>query len=180
MNKGRIKTDNSFLKSKINLRLNHLPDKDEIRILDCFAGESVIWKAIKSQTAKKTTILSIDKKPYSLLRGDNIRYLKVLNLDSYDIIDLDSYGIPFSQLEVLFQRGYRGIIFITFTQSIMGGLPKKMLQFLGYPKSMIEKCPTLLYRNGLEKFKLYLAKQGIKKIYIIRKNTKYYICIDKT
>jgi hypothetical protein len=182
MNKRRIKTDNSYFITKVNLRLRHLPKKDEIKVLDCFAGESKIWKSIKKTTNKRINVIGIDKKKYNnTLKGDNVKYLKALNLNKYDVIDLDAYGIPFKQLEIIFQKKYKGKVFITFIQSIFGQLPEEMLLNLGYTKSMIKKCPTLFNLNGLEKFKLYLAKRGIKRIYsITKKYNKHYIytCIE--
>lgn len=178
MNRPRIKTDNSYLSSKINLRINHLPDKQNIKVLDCFAGKSRIWKEIKRKSNKDINVIGIDRISYgSTLKGDNIKYLKGMNLNKYDIIDLDAYGIPFRQLEIVFRKKYRGILFITFVQSIFGRLPIRMLEKIGYTRNMIKKCPTLFNRNGIEKFKQYLAVNGIEKIAIINKNNKKYLYI---
>lgn len=178
MNNRQIKTDSSYLSTKINLRIKHLPDKKDIKILDCYAGKSRIWNEIKRKSNKNINIVGIDKKPYgSSLRGDNIKYLRGMDLNKYDIIDLDSYGIPFKQLEIIFKKGYKGILFVTFIQSIFGRLPIKLLERIGYTKNMITKCPTLFNRNGIEKFKQYLAINGIRKIIIINKNNKKYLYI---
>jgi len=178
MNRRQIKTDNSYLNSKINLRVNHLPDQQSIKVLDCFAGRSRIWKEIKKKSNKNINVVGIDRISYgSTLKGDNVKYLKGMNLDKYDIIDLDAYGVPFKQLEIIFKKKYKGILFITFVQSIFGRLPVRMLTKIGYTKNMIRKCPTLFNRNGIEKFKQYLAINGIKKIIIINKNNKKYLYI---
>jgi len=178
MNRLQIKTDNSYLNTKINLRINHLPDQQSIKVLDCFAGRSRIWKKIKEKSSKNINVVGIDRISYgSTLRGDNVKYLKGMDLDKYDIIDLDAYGIPFRQLEIIFQKRYRGILFVTFVQSIFGRLPVRMLNKIGYTRSMIKKCPTLFNRNGIEKFKQYLAMNGIRKIVIINKNNKKYLYI---
>jgi len=179
MNRPQIKTDNSYLNSKINLRTNHLPDIQTIKVLDCFAGRSLIWEEIKRRSSKNINVIGIDRISYgSTLRGDNIKYLKGMNLDKYDIIDLDAYGIPFRQLEIIFRKRYRGILFITFVQSIFGRLPVRMLMKIGYTRNMIRKCPTLFNRNGIGKFKQYLAINGIKRMTIINKNNKKYIYIS--
>jgi len=178
MNRLQIKTDNSYLNTKINLRMNHLPDQQSIKVLDCFAGKSRIWKEIKRKSNKNINVVGIDRISYgSILKGDNVKYLKGMNLDKYDIIDLDAYGVPFRQLEVIFRKRYRGILFVTFVQSIFGRLPVRMLTKIGYTRNMIKKCPTLFNRNGIEKFKQYLAINGIKKIIIINKNNKKYLYI---
>jgi len=93
MNRRQIKTDNSYLNTKINLRMNHLPDKKSIKVLDCFAGRSRIWEKIKRKSFKNINVVGIDRISYgSTLKGDNVKYLKGMDLDKYDIIDLDAYG----------------------------------------------------------------------------------------
>lgn len=101
-----------------------------------------------------------------------------MDLSKYNIIDLDSYGIPFNQLEVIFSKRYTGIIFITFVQSRQGALPQKFLLNLGYSLQMIQKIPTLFYRNGFDKFKEYLALNKITEIYYKEIINKYYIKIE--
>lgn len=82
MNRQQTKTDNSYLNSKINLRMNHLPDKQNIKVLDCFAGKSRIWKEIKKRLFKNINVVGIDRiSRGSTLKGDNIKYLKGMNLD---------------------------------------------------------------------------------------------------
>ena len=179
MNRQQIKTDNSYLNSKINLRVNHLPDQQSIKVLDCFAGRSRIWKEIKRKSSKDINVIGIDRISYgSTLKGDNVKYLKGMDLNKYDIIDLDAYGVPFKQLEIIFKKKYKGILFVTFVQSISGRLPVRMLEKIGYTRKMIKKCPTIFNKNGIEKFKQYLAINGIKKIIIINKNNKKYIYIS--
>lgn len=139
---------------------------------------SRIWKEIKKKSNRNINVVGIDRISYgSTLKGDNVKYLKGMNLDKYDIIDLDAYGVPFRQLEIIFKKKYKGILFITFVQSIFGRLPVRMLEKIGYTRNMIKKCPTLFNRNGIEKFKQYLAINGIKRIIIINKNNKKYLYI---
>lgn len=158
--------------------MNHLPGKESIKVLDCFTGKSIIWEEIKRESDKDINVIGIDRISYgSTLKGDNIKYLKGMNLDKYDIIDLDAYGIPLRQLEIIFRKRYRGILFVTFVQSIFGRLPVRMLEKIGYTRKMIEKCPTLFNRNGIEKFKQYLAINNIKIITIIKRNNKRYLYI---
>ena len=78
MSKGRIKTDNSFLSDKIKLRLNHLPRQDNINVLDCFAGEGVIWDSIKKRTDKSITVVGIEQKNKKgvYLKGNNLKFIK--------------------------------------------------------------------------------------------------------
>jgi len=171
------KTDNSHFAEKIKIRCLSLPAKKEINILDCFAGKKELWNKIKNLAGSKTiNVVSIDKRPFeTVLRGDNRKYLKGMNLDTFDVIDLDAYGVPFDQLECIFEKHYEGTVIVTFIQSIYGELPKKLLCKLGYTLKMIKKCPTLFNKDGLRKFEEYLALNGVRKIRIITINRKNYL-----
>jgi len=172
-----MKTDNSHFEAKIKLRIDHLPQKKDIIVLDCYAGTGRIWNWIKKECpGKNIKVLAIEKeqgKNKLALVGDNLKYLSTIDLSKFDIIDLDAYGIPFDQIEILYTRGYHGIVFVTAIQSMMGALPKKMLLRLGYTEKMIEKIPSIFNKNGIGKLKniLYLyGCQYISGYFIDRKN----------
>ena len=176
-------TDNSYLKEKIELRLEslNLIKKGEINILEAFAGDGIVWQKVQNITNKKLNILKIDikngKKGVYLI-GDNRKFIPLFKFENYDIIDLDAYGIPFYHLEVIFKKKYKGIVHVTAIQSGMGRLPNGLLKSLGYSKNMIKKIPTLFNRNGLDKLKNYLYLNGIKEIkgyFINRKNYFYFL-----
>lgn len=179
---NKVQTNNSYLEGKVKLRLENLPGENTINVLDCYRGNSEIWDKIKKSTDKQINIIGIDKKNYGglYLKGDNLKFLKTLDLKIFDIIDLDSYGVPYEQLEIIFKKEYKGIIFVTFIQSQFGRLNNKLLIKLGYTKKMINKIPTLFSRNGFEKFKLYLKSCGISRIKSLNYNNKHYIFFKKT
>ena len=175
------KTDSSHFAEKVGLRLLALPDKKPINVLDCFAGNSYLWKKVKDLRKDLTiNVLGIDRKKIDIavLRGDNRRYLGGMDLNRFDLIDLDAYGIPFEQLDCLFKRKFKGTVVLTYIQSLYGALPMKLLKRLGYTRGMIKKCPTLFYRNGLGKLEEYLAKNGVKKIRLISIRRKHYLSFE--
>ncbi len=55
-------TDHSFLKAKLFLRMNHLPDREPIRVLDAFSGNGVLWDTIRKETGRQIETLRIDVK----------------------------------------------------------------------------------------------------------------------
>lgn len=172
--------NNSHLTEKISLRLKYLPSQDNIKVLDCFNGDGIIWNKIKNKVKKNIEItpIEIKQKKGIYLKGDNIKYLMSLDLNKFDIIDLDAYGIPFAQLEIIFNKKFKNkIIYFTFIQSVMGKLPNKLLIKLNYSKEMIIKCPTIFNKNGFEKICNYIALNQIKNISYININNKYYCCI---
>lgn len=175
------KTDHSHFTLRLELRLESLKKirKQKIRVIDCFAGDGLLWDKIKKDSSKDIDILKIEKKRNArgiYLMGDNVKFLRLLNLDRFDIIDLDAYGSPYRQLNEIFKKNYQGIVICTFCQTGMGGLNKKMIEEIGYSKEMIDKIPTLFNKNGMEKLSQYLALKGVKKIigYFINNKNYFY------
>jgi hypothetical protein len=184
LNTNKVQTDNSYLDEKIKLRLDNLPDKKKIKVLDCFRGEGLIWETIKkARPGIEFEIIGIDQKKDRqgiYLVGDNLKYLKSMNLSGFDVIDLDAYGVPYKQCEIIFNNptGRGKVIFATVIQSMFGGLPRAMLNVLGYKTSMIKKIPSLFFNNGIDKFLQWLALCDIKqvKIYSNTGRKKNYLC----
>lgn len=177
-----MKTDNSHIKEKVQLRLDCLKKKN-ISVLDCFSGTGKLWNIVKQKTKSKIFVIGIEKekgKNKLSLIGDNLKYLKTINLSKFDIIDLDAWGYPINQLEILFERKYKGIVIVTAIQSMQGCLPRKMLYQLGYTKEMIDKNPILFYRNGLGKLQNYLYLHGIQVIegYFINNKNYFHFTLN--
>ena len=179
---SKVQTDNSFLWDKVELRINNLPEKQTLNVLDAFGGDGRIWDIIRKRTGREINILSADQKPDKkgvYLRGDNRKFLKSINLQTFDVIDLDAYGIPFEQLEIIFQQhklqSLGVVVFVTAIQVYMGGLPFRMLDRLGYKKEMVKKIPTLFSRRGFEKLKDYLAINGVQHITHRSTERKHYL-----
>ncbi len=177
------KTDNSFLETKIRLRLDNLPSGDAITVLDCYAGTGRIWQKIKAELPERNIqVLSIEQKKQGgvYLRGDNVKYLSSIDLAKFNVIDCDSYGVPYRQLKTIFAKAMHPatIVFVTFIQSIFGRLPVGLLRDIGYSQTMIRKCPSLFNRQGFEKFKLWLAMQGVEQIRHYSAGQKHYLSFE--
>lgn len=178
MSSQTIKTNNDpkAFEHKVQLRLNSLPEKQDIKVLECFGGEGLLWKEVIKRSDKNISVLSIDIKKYDRfqLQGDSLKVLKTLSLNHFDIIDLDSYGIPFAHMQIVFQKRYSGIVHCTVIQSMMGNLPNGLMDYYGYSKGMIKKCRTLLSKNGIDKFLSYIASKGVTNIQIYKQDRKNY------
>lgn len=181
MNMNNVQTDNSFLETKVKLRIDNLPAGD-CNVLDCYAGTGLIWKTIKERTGRTINVLGMDKKKIEgiYLQGDNLKFLASMDINKFNVIDLDAYGVPYHQLEIIFSQKLQAetIVFVTFIQSVYGRLPYEMLEDLGYSPSMIKKCPAIFFRNGFEKFKQYLAVRGIGQIKHYSHDKKHYLCFS--
>lgn len=171
-------TDNSYLAEKLFLRQSYLPKKSDIKVLDCFSGDGIIWNNMqRNNQDKDIQVTSIEKKRKSglYLKGDNVKFLLGMDLSKFDVIDLDAYGIPFKQMEIVLNSNPKNqIIFFTFIQVVFGKLPDDLLKELGYTQSMIRKCPSLFNHKGFEKFCGYISNYGVKKINYIQKKNKFY------
>lgn len=169
-------TDNSNFEKKVLLRLEALNriDKDEINVLDCFAGYGLLWKEVKKRSDKNIKIVSIEKekgKNPTALQGDNLKYLPTLDLSKFDIIDIDAYGVPTKQIEIITLRQWHGILIITAIESMMGNMPKELLFSVGiedlYKENKAVFCEyfpqfldNYLYQKGAtEKYGYFLGRK---------------------
>lgn len=180
MSSQAIKTNNdlSLINAKIQLRINSIEHlKGQIKVLELFGGEGILWNEVKKLTGKDILILGIDKNKYKRvqLQGDNLKFIDSLNLQEFDVIDADAWGSPFYQVEKIFSKNYKGIVHCTFIQTMMGGLSKEMLLRLGYTETMLSKIKSVFNKNGIEKFKNYLAQNGVTEINIVTDNKKKYL-----
>lgn len=177
MASNTIKTDNSYLADKVGLRANHLPKVKTVTVLDCYAGTGRIWRAVKRRTGKEIRVLGMDKREIGYhLPGDNLAWLKTIDLDKFNVIDLDAYGTPYEQIKILFDRGYKGVVFVTFIQSMFGQMPKGLLSEIGVTDVMVKKAPSLCSKRGWEFFLEWLAMKGITRIYHRGHARKHYFC----
>jgi len=186
MSKATTKTNNDPLaiEKKIQLRVNSIKniDSDEVRVLECFGGEGVLWKKVQERTGRSIVSLSIDTQKYNRFqyKGDSLKVLPNIDLSKFHVIDLDSYGIPFNHCKIILNKYYAGIIHCTVIQSGMGILPSGLLNESGFTRAMIKKARTLLCKKGGDLFKNWLAVRGVRSIEILNLGRKNYFWFDST
>lgn len=176
-NQKEVKTDNSYLADKVGLRINHLPRRGPVTVLDCFAGTGRIWRAVKRRTKREIRVLGMDKRNLGYhLPGDNLAWLETIDLSRFSVVDLDAYGVPYEQIKLLFERGYKGVVFVTFIQSLWGQMPSGLLIDLGFTDDMIKKAPALCNSRGWEHVLNWLAVRGVDKVWHRSHARKHYFC----
>lgn len=182
MSSQATKTNNDldFLEVKVQLRIDSISRFDTVNVLELYGGEGVLWDIVRERTKKNINVLGIDINSYKRvqLKGDNLKFINSLDLSKFDVIDADAWGSPYKQLECIFNKNYRGIVHATFIQTMYGAISANLLKEIGYTEQMIKKVPSLFNKNGVEKFKYFLAKKGIKEINIFSKNRKNYLWFD--
>jgi hypothetical protein len=181
------KTDNDHLPKKLALRMfavDALLGRGEktVRVLDCFAGNGVLWRLVGREYGKQVSYVGIDRawSGGSRYLGDNRRYLRFLPLDEYNLIDLDAYGVPYEQIDIISRRQFKGTVVGTFIQCAYGGLPFAMLNELGYPRQMVQRVTRLFYRSGWRKWSAYLHLLGYEEVHVYHcANKHYFLCQGK-
>lgn len=171
------KTNNSFLREKIILRIKHLPEKEELRVLDCFHGNGCIWDNVVRNAGRKIVIDGLDIKQYDdfAMIGDNVKILPLINLDRYDVIDVDAYGCPYEQIKIISEKIRKPtLVYYTFIQTMMGALPFGMLNEIGFCDDMIKKSPVLFSKSGHEKFISWLSTLGVRRVGFINPSGKKF------
>lgn len=176
LNSHDTKTDNDRFDLKIKLRREALQEAklNNINVLDVFAGENHIWKKLGYDTYQGIEI-EVGKGDNNIY-GDNLKIIPNLNLSKYNIIDLDSYGIPFPQMELVLnsnqlQKGT--LIIYTATNNSISNLNKSCIEYFGV-EEIYKENKSMLNGYGLNMFYGMLYDKGVKKIkeYNIDKNYK--------
>lgn len=178
----KTRNDVVGFKLKVKQRLENLPDKKVIRVLDAFAGEHKIWnEIIKKKPEIEFQIVYLEKvkglHPDNI-EGVNLYYLQRNDLSQFDVIDLDHYSFAYEQLVEIFEQNYKGTVFFTFIQAGLGSLNKSMLNYLFGSPEISNKCRTMYATDGFEIALKFFWKKGIKEINYQKLKTvgcrKYY------
>jgi hypothetical protein len=167
------KLDNNTraLAGKVALRLatceglSETYDKHMIRVLDAYAGTGRLWRAVAHEYAGRLVVTRVDRHPYRGVIGhDNRQVLAGVDLSVFDVIDLDSYGVPAEQVELVAEGGYRGPIVWTCICTLLGTMPKRLTEAEGIPAEWYEIAPIVLGGRDVEDLKVrwcnYLAGFG--------------------
>lgn len=179
-----VYTDNTSKAHKVELRMRSLGyvKRGKIRVLDCFHGKGELWNEVKRRELREIQVLGLDKKPTDDgLKGNNVKFMNAMDINKYDIIDLDAYGVPFEQMEIVFSQKYQGIVHYTFIQAVVGELPKKMLFQCGFSESAYKDAKSVIFHYGWDIWRHYLSVNGVEKHVFMHapghkpgQNRKYY------
>jgi len=178
----QVMTENSHLRTKIRIRQDaiNLIGKDSINVLDAYAGEGIVWNRIRKEMPDiKITTLGIEKRKYlnpAVIMGDNRKVMKGLDLNQFDLIDLDAFGCPWEQLAICAKTAIQVPVVATHIIVTLGPVPKPLLAMAGIPDEWCDrrKVPQALFnRWRWEWWENYCANLGYKQ-------TNYEIHLDKS
>lgn len=171
MSKATTKKYSSNFKDKVAIRLQATERINDIRVLDCFHAKGELWNKIR-EYRNVNDFLGIEKNKKlkstdRVIYDNNIKVLREINIDNYNIIDLDAYGNPFEQMNIVFERCKKPkIIIYTFISFGISGIPKEINVF----KECSLKCKTILNSYLEDMFENYLYKNGVSEYFEIKKN----------
>lgn len=163
MNLHSTKTDNAQIESKINLRKIATSGLDELRVLDLFAGENKLWKSFDK--ARYFGVEKVNGKGKNLYT-DNIRVIQSLDLSEFNVIDVDSYGIPANQIFELYQNDtlQKGTVVIyTCITNKMSALNKCILDMFNLRK-IYTKSKTTMNGEAVDLFYGMLYNLGVREV----------------
>lgn len=142
---GRVRVDNDpiGLAAKVDLRRRVLEAMPGARVLDLFCGRGEMHRAVWRNAA---SYVGCDCRPWIATDpprfvADNRRLLRSLDLQQFDVFDVDSWGSPWEQLEIIMHRrdwavGEKGAVILTDGASASakfrsGRLPNDMARIAG-------------------------------------------------
>ena len=173
MNQRSTKTDNKSIPNKIQIREEAIKDLSEVRVLDLFAGRNTLWSNIRTD---KYYGIELQKDKGNNLLADTRDVLTQLDYSDYNVIDCDSYGIPFDILKYLFRNKLLSkgtiVLYTAITNEFtkIQNVAKQELNFAGF----YDKAPSLFNANAIEFFYEFLAMNDVKEVnyYEIRDHFK--------
>lgn len=124
---------------KVDLRRRALADlPDPLVVLDAFHGHGEVWDEVARRVDRPIEVVGVDRRPGDddpmVLRGDNKRVLRSIDLERYSLIDLDAYGLPADQLAIVAERAPHKPVMVTAILHNVGTPSKRVLRDLGVPE----------------------------------------------
>lgn len=166
-----IKTDNKSVANKVFLRRKATEHLEKLHVLDLFAGNNVLWNCIDKERYYGVEL--IPDKGINL-NADAKQAVRSLDLSEFNVIDCDSFEIPFEICKyiILNPNTKSGtIVLYTAMTNIFTQLPKACMNELGI-RELYKIAPSLFNLNAIDYFYDTLANLGIKTV-------NYYEVIDK-
>lgn len=125
---GTYKVDNRSLQAKVNLRrwLLQRMKIDHVRVLDACAGEGAIWSAMEEHTTIDRWVRCDIKPRYPsdgmTLKLSAVQSMQSMDLDEFNVIDIDTYGDPWEAYRILLPRLRKvTCVFLTHGRVTLGG-----------------------------------------------------------
>lgn len=156
-------TDNDGIKKKVWLRKQAISGLNRVSVLDLFAGDNLIWSQIETE---RYYGVEAEKGKGNNLHIDNRKVIPILDLSDFTVIDCDAYGVPYEQIELLFenptlQKGT--IIIFTCITGVLNKICNRAREDYGIYE-MYKRTRVLFNRYTDEMFFPCCIAMGFKKL----------------
>ena len=157
------KTDNKSVANKVFLRRKATEHLRELRVLDLFAGNNVLWSNFDK--ARYYGVELLPDKGMNL-NANSLQVIDSLDLSDFNVIDCDCYGIPFEICKKIIESPSvksDTVVIYTAITGIFTQLSGECVEALGV-REMYRVAPSLFGSNGITYFYDMLGNYGIKEI----------------
>jgi hypothetical protein len=157
------KTDNKSIANKIFIRKESIKYLKEVKILDLFAGRNVLWNNIETD---KYYGIDLEQNKGRNLIADTREVFDSLDLSKFNVIDCDSYGIPYDIYhKILTRKDVRKgtIVLYTAIAYEFTGLQNEIKELFHFDK-FYSKAPTLFNKKAIDFFYELLSLHGVDEV----------------
>lgn len=100
-----VKTDNAPITAKRQIRLSILDKIKSPRVCEVFCGAGEMYRSVWH---KADDYIGIDRRKFfderKTICGDAEKAIRIINLNEYNIFDIDAYGSPYNILSYIVQN----------------------------------------------------------------------------
>ena len=176
MNRHLTKTDNHSIPDKLFLRRKATEGLEQLNILDLYAGNNILWNNF--DRARYYGIEIVPGKGCNLT-ADCHRIISSLDLSGFNVIDCDSYGIPFDVVQQIFENPTLApgtVIVYTAISNKMSSVSRRCLDMFGLTE-LSRQSRTLVNGLAINLFYAALERWGVDVVhrYTLKSTyTKHY------
>jgi len=166
------KTDNKSVANKVFLRKKATEHLESLQVLDLFAGNNVLWSNIDS---RRYYGVELKAGKGVNLNADARQVVLSLDLSQFNVIDCDSFGIPFEICRrIIEDENVKSgtVVIYTAMTNVFTTLPRVCIDALGVGH-MYKMTHSVFNLNGITYFYEMLANLGIKEVKYYEVNDHY-------
>lgn len=145
-----VKTDNAPIAAKQQIRLSILNKIKNPRVCEVFCGAGEMYKSVWH---KAEDYVGIDKRKFFDERiticGDAEKAIRTINLNGYNIFDIDAYGSPYNILSYIVQnRTEKGELAFVLTDGSamdlrLGRVSKGLRELSGIKNHILKRASNI-------------------------------------
>jgi hypothetical protein len=158
------------------LRLKAIEGIETPTVLDAFSANGDLWNAIRSISDKTFRVVRIEKNKGMkgfYLQGDNLKWMAGMDLNKFNVIDLDAFGNCYHQLQEMKRQKYSGVVICTWITSVMSPTNSEVMNEIGITDDILKACPSICAELSREAIFSYIKNViGVYEIYEVIQEEK--------